>query len=402
MAALVAFRVGLALAVLAASGHALVPGFPVYRYDPLSGDAYAYYFALRELLATWQREAVVVLPVAALAAAAVIVAVRRRVVPPALVTVGACAAGAVAAVVVLLMRSTGAPTVGWSLVLSVPFLPYRVVGLPLDPDVVYAAGTFLSLAFVAVILVATYILGTAATGSRRIGIAAAVLFAAWPVIALVVGGDRGAGNGTWQGELGISLTVEPLSTALVLSALVLVVRRRIRHVDAALAGALLGLSVVVRLSNVLIGACVFVALAVRDRRAAAWFVPAATALALIAAAYWPRGYASLEPPTFPEHPFALDYAGRAWTDSLLWRPAMLLLLLPMAIVGTRRVAPRTAALLWSCVLATAAFFSVYEESPDHPRFLFVVLPIVLVLWAAGAAELVAAVSARRATTIGAR
>jgi hypothetical protein len=42
------------------------------------------------------------------------------------------------------------------------------------------------------------------------------------------------------------------------------------------------------------------------------------------------------------------------------------------------------------VAATAAFYTVYALTPIHPRFLFVVLPIVLVFWAAGAAVIVEA------------
>jgi hypothetical protein len=389
LASLVAFRDALVLAVLAASGRALLPGFPHYEYDPLAGDAYAYYFAAREILATWQREALVLFPVAALAVAAVVLA-ARRLSTASVVTVGAWAVGITAGAAVGLMRNTGSPTIGWPLVLSVPLLPYRALGLPLDPDVAFVFGLVISLALIALVVVETYALARAVTANERIAVAAAALFGLWPLLVLVLGGHRGTLNGTWQTEIGVSVNVEPLSTALVLGALVLVLRARVRDVDAALAGGLLGLAVAVRLSNALIVLCVVAALAIRRREAAVWAAAAAAAFAPAVLAYWPKGYAALEPPTFPEHPFALRYAQHAWTGSLLWRPVVLLVLVPLAILGTVRVTRWTAALLWSCVLTTALFFTFYEETPEHPRFLFVVLPIVLVLWAAGAAEAVTA------------
>jgi len=63
----VVFRVVIALAALADHGHRLAPGFPVYVYNPRTGDAYGYYSAVRELLEDWRREGKVVLPCALLA-----------------------------------------------------------------------------------------------------------------------------------------------------------------------------------------------------------------------------------------------------------------------------------------------------------------------------------------------
>jgi len=217
---------------------------------------------------------------------------------------------------------------------------------------------------------------------------------------LVIGGHRGTTNGTWQVDLGLSIYTEPCSTALVLGGLVLVLRRGSSDLHAAAAGALLGYAVTVRLSDVLIVSVVLVWLAAVGRmRAALWLAGAAAAFAPLVLVYWPKGYASLGPPTFPEHPFSLSYVPDAWTETLLWRPVVLLVLLPLAVVGTRRVERAVAFLLWGCVAVTAAFFSLYQETPEHPRFFFVVLPIVLVLWAAGAAEVTALL--RRRTTIGA-
>ena len=54
LAALVLVRVTLPLVVLASSGSKL-PGMPKYVYEPRLGDAYGFYSAMRELLATIPR-----------------------------------------------------------------------------------------------------------------------------------------------------------------------------------------------------------------------------------------------------------------------------------------------------------------------------------------------------------
>jgi hypothetical protein len=399
LGALIAFRVALTLAVLAATGHRLLPGFPVYEYDPLNGDAYGYYSAAREIIATLARRAPVIAPVVLVAAAVVYFVRRRGVRGPALVVTVAWALAVPLAVVAAVMRSSGAPTIGWPLVWSVPLLPLRVLGV-LDPDVAFAAGLALSLALIAAVVVLTYLLGLAVMRDPRIALAGAALFALWPLIALLLGGHRGTENGTWQGELGLSIYTEPLSTALVLGGLTLVLRPGSSTLDVTVAGALLGYAVAVRLSDVFVLGCVVVALAAWGRvRDAAWMCGAAAAFAPLVLAYWPKGYAELEPPTFPAHPFSISYVPDAWTDTLLWRPTVLLVLIPLALVGIRRASRPAAILLWSCVAVTAVFFSLYRVTAIHPRFFFVVLPIVLLFWAAGAAEVGAAV--RRRTTIGA-
>ena len=307
-----------------------------------------------------------------------------------------------AALLALVVRESGAAVIGWPLVWSVPLLPYRALGLSLDPDVAFAFGLALSLAAIAATVVATYALGARAASSVPIGLAAAALLAFWPLIALLLGGLGGAANGTWQIDLGLSLYTEPLSTALVVVALALVVKAEPAPVDAALAGALAGFAVSVRLSNVLIVGCIVVWLWARRPALAVWAAAAAAAFAPLVLAYWSKGYAALAPPIFPEHPFSLSYAWPAWADTLLWRPPVLLALLPLALVGTLRLPRRTAVLLWSAVLLTAAFYTFYELTPLHPRFLFAVLPVVLVLWAAGAALVAGAVRRARASSIASR
>jgi hypothetical protein len=44
------------------------------------------------------------------------------------------------------------------------------------------------------------------------------------------------------------------------------------------------------------------------------------------------------------------------------------------------------------VLVNAAFYTAYEHTAEHPRFLYVSLPAVFVLWAAGASGIVVTVA----------
>ncbi|HEX7626390.1 MAG TPA: hypothetical protein VF379_04975, partial [Gaiellaceae bacterium] len=239
-------------------------------------------------------------------------------------------------------------------------------------------------------VLATYVIGLNIGLRNRVALLGAALVALWPLVSLLAG-SRGALNGTWQIDLGLSLYTEPLSTALVVTALALIVARAGDDRRAALAGALLGLGTLVRLSNVLILGCVLVALfVVRERKRAAVLALGAAAWAPATLFFWPKSYPKLKAPVFPAHPFEWSYAGHAWTDSTLWHPAVVLVLVPLALIGIKRAAPRAAVLLWSCVAVTALFYSFYELTPIHPRFLFVVLPIVLLFWAAGADVVVAA------------
>jgi hypothetical protein len=387
LAALVLVRVTLPLVVLASSGSKL-PGLPKYVYEPRLGDAYGFYSAMRELLATIPRlgvaAPVVVLAVAGLVA--VVVRWRRR--PrerPWLALLGSACVSAIATLLVLRMRAPGAATIGWPLVWSVPVLPYRVLGLPLNPDIAYGFGLTLSLAANAVTVVSTYLLGLWASGRRSVGLIAASLFGLWPLLMLVVG--KTADLGTWEVDLGLALYSEPLSTALVASAAALLVRPGRGEVAEILAGALLGFSVAVRLSNVVIAFCVVAVLylsrgrwsALRVSAGAATFVP-------LVAAYWPLGYPKVPEEQFQD-PLGLDYALPAWRDSVVWGWQAFVALVPLAVVGTFALARRHAAFLWSWILLTAALYSFYFVTPLHPRFLLVTLPALFVLWAAGVVAL---------------
>src|SRR3970282_418498 len=58
--------------------------------------------------------------------------------------------------------------------------------------------------------------------------------------------------------------------------------------------------------------------------------------------------------------------------------------LALAVVVARRRRGGALPLLGGWIAVTAVFYSVYESTPQHPRFLFVVLPALFVLEAAGA------------------
>ena len=386
LAVLALVRIALPLAVLAASGSSLLPGFPEYLYDPRPGDAHGYHAAVRELLSTPLRLSWAFPGVALALTGLVAVVVRwrsHRRERAVLALVAVWCVGMIATLVVLRMRYSGAPTIGWPLVWSIPLMPYRALGLPLDPDVAFGFGLAVSLAANAVSVISTYVLGLAATGRRAVGLVAAGLFAFWPLLALVVGKTGDAG--TWTVDLGLSLYSEPVSTALVTTGCALLIRRATDPVAATVAGALLGLSVTVRLSNAVIAAAVVALVAVRgERQTAIRAAVAGLAFLPVVLAYWPMGYESLPEDTFRSDPFGLEYAAPAWRDSVVWGLAAGIALIPLAVAGTVAIPRRQAAFLWAWILATVGFYTFYWYTPLHPRFLFVALPAVFVLWGAGA------------------
>jgi hypothetical protein len=390
LVALAALRAGVPLAALAASGHAL-PGLPRYRFVALPGDATGYYAATREFMAAWGRLPVVVFGLVALATVVgAVVVVRawrgRPQLRPRLVVAGAAGASALATLAVTQMSSSGAAVFGWPLVWALPMLPYRAAGGPLDPEIAFGFGLALSLAANAVTIVATAYAGLYATGRRSLGLLAAALFAVWPFLTGLLGGSRAWQNGTWETDAGLHLYTEPLSTALVAVALALLLRPGQAPLALSLAGAALGFATVVKLSNGLVaGLAAAVLLAAVGWRRALPFLAAAAVWAPVAVAFYPLSYPTYD---LPDDLFALHHLGPSWTDSLLWRPHVLLVVLPLAVLGAlvlRR--DRGWALLVAFTLANAAFYSPYYFTAQHPRFLFASLPSLFVLTAAGVGAL---------------
>jgi len=353
-----------------------VPGLPAYDYEPLNGDAFGFYAEARELIssAAGPPGALAALVLAAGAGAAW----RLR---PRWAALGVAALGASLAATVLVLASepSGAAAVGWPLVWAIPLLPLRAAGL-LEVDLAFAAGLALSLAANAVTVVAIAYAGLRATGSRAAGLAAGGLYALWPLLVRPLAGPGAWENGQWNVDVGLHLYTEPLSTALVASAIALLLSPRLDDPRLAAAGALLGFATVVRLSNGFFAAAAVALVAARfgPRRA----LPAAAtgvAFAPLVAAYWPKGY-----PVIPNVPgFSIGQADRSWTDSLIFHPATLVLLLPLALLGLVALAGWPAALLASAIATNAAFYTFYEHTHLHPRFLYASLPALFVLEAAG-------------------
>ena len=375
LAALVGLRVAIPLVTLAASGHDL-PGLPPYDYKPLNGDAAGFYAEARELISAAFGPAGA--GAALILGAGAWAAWRLRPRWTAIVA-AALAVSLAASLLVLATEPAGAAVVGWPLLWAIPLLPLRAAGV-LDADLAFAAGFAISLAANAVTVVAIAHAGCRASGRRTVGVAAAALFAVWPLLTRPLAGPSAWENGQWNVDVGLHLYTEPLSTALVAVALALLLAPRLDELRLALAGALLGYATVVRVSNgfLALAAVALVAYRLGPRRALPLAAAGAAFIPLVAV-YWPKGY-----PEIPNVPgFSLDQAGRSWADSLIFDPRLLLVLLPLAVLGLFALRPWASALLGASVATNALFYTFYEHTHIHPRFLYASLPALFVLEAAG-------------------
>jgi len=221
----------------------------------------------------------------------------------------------------------------------------------------------------------------AASGRRAVGVTAAALFALWPLLTRPLAGPSAWENGQWNVDVGLHLYTEPLSTALVAVALALLLAPGLDELRLAAAGALLGFATVVKVSNgfLAVAAVALVAFRLGPRRALP-LAAAGAAFVPLVAVYWPKGY-----PEIPNVPgFSLEQAGRSWADSFVFDPRTLLMLLPLALVGLFAIRRWAAALLGVSVATNALFYTFYEHTHLHPRFLYASLPASFVLVAAGA------------------
>lgn len=386
---LAGLRVAIPLAALAAEGSAL-PGQPRWDYRTFYGDANGYHAAARELIAAAGRDRVVAALCALLLVAGAWAALRLRRAPRrwlALV-LPAAAVSLAATLVVREMEPSGAPVVGWPLLWAVALAPLRAVGQATE-DTAFGVALALSLGALAVATVATGLVGLYATGRRGVGLAAAALFAVWPLLTGTLVGERAWENGSWSVDVGLHLYTEPLSTALVLVAVALLLRPGAGAAAAAGAGLALGFSTVVKLTNGLLAAVLAPLVALRHgRRAAIPFVLAGLVWVPLLVAYWPKGYVDIYGGEVSpvERTWSLAYADDAWTDSLLFTPRLLALLAPLFLLGCLALRGRLAlAFLLAPVAVNAAVYSIYYVTDQHPRFLYAALPFVFVLEAAGAA-----------------
>ena len=387
LGALVSIRLAIPLVALSASGSDL-PGLPAYTYVPLNGDAFGYYAAARETIAAAGRVSVPVALVLGAVLAAAVLTLRRTWRGPKRwlgILVGGGAVALAALAVVDELAPPGAPVIGWPLLWAVPLAPYRLLAEP-GPDVAFGFGFALSLAAIATTVIATAHIGLYATGRRWIGLLAAALYTVWPFLARLAAGEQAWENGQWHVDVGLHLYTEPLSTALVAVALAIVLRPRSDLAALVLTGHLLGLATAVKLSNAVIAVVLIVVVGARSGlRSALAFAAAGATWIPVVVSYWPKGYVELYGgSTGPgEKTWSLDNAADAWTESLVFTPAFTLTLVALAALGAAAIRrPFAAFPLAASVLVTAALYSVYSFTPDHPRFFYVVLPPLLVLVAA--------------------
>lgn len=141
LAGLALFAVVFPLLVLQASPHHLLPGLLRYRYDPLAGDAYGYYYCVRQIISALHRDAPFELGAVVLAAAIAGVAWRRTRCTALRLLAVASAAGIVAAAIADRVQPSGAGQFGWPLVWSIPMVPLAAVGGPLGPNVATGSGS---------------------------------------------------------------------------------------------------------------------------------------------------------------------------------------------------------------------------------------------------------------------
>lgn len=381
LAALAALRVAIPLVAWAWD----VPGLPHVDRDPrdggLTGDATGFYAATREFMAAWERmprPLLALLAAAAVAAAAAfVIAWRRRPDLRAwLVPAAAGAFGSLVAVDVVWMAPSGAAVFGWPLVWALALLPFRAAGV-LTKAVAWDVALVVQLVLVALTVVAVAYVGRNASGRRWIGLLAAAFWTAWPVLVGVVAGRDAWGNAQWEVDTGLHAYGEPLSTLLVATAAALLLSTPSTPLRASLAGCALSLATLTKLSNALLALAAL--LLVRFNR---WFLAGALSLAPLVAVYWPLSYPKLfdNPQSWPRDPFTLSYAVTSWTDSTMFSPWTLLVLLPLAIVGAFRI---RSPLVYAFLLINPLFYSFYANTAQHPRFLYASLPFLFVLWAGG-------------------
>jgi hypothetical protein len=387
---LVVLRVLVPLLALAATGASL-PLLPRYDYVPLNGDANGYYEAITNLFDSFRAVligGVGVVVVVAMAASVLAARVLwRRGLAWVAVLLPALALSLAVTLVVRDVDPPGAAVIGWPLAWGALLFPLPALGLELTPDRAFPVGLALGLVANGVTTVATAYLGLRATGHRSVGLLAAGLYSTWPVWVGLVAGDGAWENGQWNADVGLHLYTEPLSTALVTASLATILSPSFASTPAAASGLALGFATVVKLTNGLVGLVLVPLVALRyGLRRTVPFVLGGLVSAPILIAYWPKGYVKIfDGDIAPVTAYSLDYVSTNLRDSTIFTPAMLLVLVPLAlfgIVGVDGWFPRgvLVAPVVVTVLGVVAYFATYQ----HPRFYYAILPCVFVLQAAGA------------------
>jgi hypothetical protein len=289
------------------------------------------------------------------------------------------------------MKATGAAVFGWPLVWGVVMLPYRALGYSLDESLAWDIGFALSLVWVALTVVAVAYLGRNASGRRSIGLLAAAFWTLWPLLVGVLAGHHAWANDQWNVDVGLHLYDEPLSTLLVTTGAALVLSPRLTRLRLAVAGCALSVATCVKISNALLAAAALIVVFLRGRsRDALPYLAGALAFAPVVLVYWPLSYPTLyaNPQSWPRDPFDIGHVVSSWTQSSMFTPRTLAIVLPLAIVGAFAVRrPWAVALVLAFLLINPVFYSFYANTAQHPRFLYASLPELFVLWAAGTAVL---------------
>ena len=192
LGALAAVRAAIPLVALASGG--LLPGFPSYSYEGPRGDASGYIDTARALISAGASFGSL-LPVLVAVAVAGAFAARwawRRFPGDRHWVIAASAAFVsclLAAVILRIEAQAPAGAVGWPLLLSIPLLPFRVIGW-IDDEVAVGVGIALAIVANTVTIFATAFIGERATGSRRVGVGAAALFTFWPFLIWLLLGEQ--------------------------------------------------------------------------------------------------------------------------------------------------------------------------------------------------------------------
>ena len=296
-----------------------------------------------------------------------------------------------AAVILRLEAQAPAGAVGWPLLLSLPLVPFRVIGW-IDDEVAVGVGIVLAIVANTVTIFATAFIGERTTGSRRIGVAAAALFTFWPFLVWLLLGERTWRNSAWEIDAGLELYTEPVSTACVAVGIALTLVRGRPPWAVVAAGIAFGYATAVRPTNIVFGVAAAILFASeRDWRSAGRLVAGGVAVLPIVLAFLPkkRGYdLALARDQTGLPLWSNDYLVSTFTEASVWRPLLLALLLPFVAIGVLALPSRRVALmLLGGALANAAIYAFFRATFEHPRYLQAGLPALLVLWAAGAAWL---------------
>ena len=386
----VALRLLVPLAVLVASPTKL-PLAPRYSYAPLNGDAYGYYHAVTNLYVAastifdgWLGVASGFLILCAAAAGEL---VRRSGLTWLAICLWALGVSLVLGVLVHDMAGPGAGVVGWPLVWAFVSLPLPILRVATTPDRAFAFGFAVSLAANAFTVVATAIVARRLSGRSSVGLLAAALLASWPLWMSLVAGGQAFQNGQWNVDVGLHLYTEPISTALVAAALLLLTAEPIGSTAAVVAGLALGFSSVVKLTDGVIAAAVVTVVALTRSVTRSALVALGGVLTLpILVGYWPHGYADDNDGVAvpPGGGYQWRFVHENFTRSTIFTVWMLLVLLPLATIGVVALRDRFArALLVMPLAVTVAAYATYYWTAQHPRFFFVVMPAVFILQAAG-------------------